>query len=122
MRNHANGKRLSIFIGEFARYHHHSLADAIVERAREEGLSGATVIKGVEGFGPSGHLKTNRLLSSSDNLPILIQIIDDAHRIDTFMPILDRMVKDGLVTVENVEFQVFRDEDPHPLDDDPEGS
>lgn len=118
MRRGTHGKLLSIFIGEYDRYQHHPLADAIVERAREEGLAGATVIRGIEGFGPSGRLKTTRLLSSSDDLPILIQIIDEDHRIERFLPILDRMISQGLVTVEDVELQVFGDHERHPLDDD----
>lgn len=111
------GKRLSIFIGEFDRYKHRPLADAILERAREEGLAGGTVMRGIEGFGPSGQLKTARLLSSSDNLPIVVEIIDEAHRVDAFVPILERMVQDALVTVEDVDVQVHRS-DAHPLDDD----
>jgi PII-like signaling protein len=110
------GKRLTIFIGEYERYRHRPLADAILERAREEGLAGGTVIRAIEGFGPGGHLKTARLLSSSDDLPIVIEIIDEAHRIDTFIPILERMVQTGLVTVENLEVRVHRGE-THPLDD-----
>lgn len=112
------GKRLSIFIGEYDRYHHHSLAEAIIERAREEGLAGATMTRGIEGFGPSGRLKTTRLLSSSDDLPIVIEIIDEAHRIENFVPILDQMIKEGLVTVEDADIHLYRDSEAHPLDDD----
>ena len=118
MTTQSRGKRLSIFIGEYDRYHHHSLADAILEHAREEGLAGATIMRGIEGFGPSGRLKTTRLLSSSDDLPIVIEIIDETHRIETFIPTLDRMIKEGLVIVEDAEIHLYRDEDAHPLDDD----
>jgi PII-like signaling protein len=118
MATHSRGKRLSIFIGEYDRYHHHSLADAILERAREEGLAGATVMRGIEGFGPSGRLKTTRLLSSSDDLPIMIEIVDEDHRIEMFIPILDSMIQEGLVTVEEVDIHLYRDADAHPLDDD----
>ena len=113
------GKRLTIFVGEYDRYHHHPLAQAILERAREEGLAGATMSRGIEGFGPSGRLKTSRFLSSSDDLPIVIDIIDDAHRIETFLPILDAMVTDGLITVEDADIVSYQARDPHPLDDDP---
>lgn len=113
------GKKLSIFIGELDRYHHHPLADAILERAREEGLAGATVSRGIEGFGPSGRLKTTRLLSSSDDLPILIEIIDEPHRIDAFVPLIDDMVKEGLVIVEDIDFRLYRPSDrlDSPLED-----
>lgn len=117
MRKDAKGKRLSIFIGEYDRYRHRPLADAILDRAREEGLAGGTVIRGIEGFGPSGHLKTTRLLSSSDDLPLVIEIVDEAHRIDTFIPILERMIQNGLVTVEELDVQFHRDTESHPLDD-----
>ncbi|HET9076886.1 MAG TPA: DUF190 domain-containing protein [Acidimicrobiales bacterium] len=121
MAEQSQGKRLSIFIGEDARYRHHSLADAILEHAREEGLAGASIFRGIEGFGPSGRLKTTRLLSSSDDLPILIQIVDEAHRIDAFVPILDRMIGEGLVVEEDVDVRLYRRGEAHPLDDEPPG-
>lgn len=102
------GRKLSIFIGELDRYHHHPLADAILERAREAGLAGATVSRGIEGFGPSRRLKTTRLLSSSDDLPIVVEIVDESHRIDAFIPVLDELVTDGLVIVEDVDFRLCR--------------
>ncbi|HVA73783.1 MAG TPA: DUF190 domain-containing protein [Acidimicrobiales bacterium] len=121
MANQSRGKRVSVFIGEYDRYHHNSLADAILERAREEGLAGATIMRGIEGFGPSGRLKTTRMLSSSDDLPIVIQIVDEGHRIDKFVPMLDRMIQEGLVTVEDVDYHIYRDTETHPLDDDSHG-
>jgi PII-like signaling protein len=111
------GRRLSVFIGEYDRYRHRSLAEAILERAREEGLAGATMMRGIEGFGPSGRLKTTRLLSSSDDLPILIEIVDDARRIERFVTILERMIEDGLVVVEDADILLYRDNDARPLDD-----
>ncbi|HWG73644.1 MAG TPA: DUF190 domain-containing protein [Acidimicrobiales bacterium] len=119
MRRHATGKRLTIFVGEYDRYHHRPLAQAILERAREEGLAGATMTRGIEGFGSSGRLKTTRLLSSSDGLPIVIDIVDEAHRIETFLAIVEKMVTNGLVTVEDVDMQVYGGRQAHPLDDDP---
>lgn len=113
------GKRLNIFVGEYDRYRHQGLAQAILERAREEGLAGATMLRGIEGFGPSGRLKTTRLLSSSDDLPIVIHIVDEAGRIDAFVPIVAEMVVDGLVTVEDVTMHAYHSARPHPLDDDP---
>lgn len=113
------GKRLCIFVGEYDRFHHHTLAQAICERAREEGLAGATVMRGIEGFGRSGRIKTTRLLSSSDDLPIVIHIVDDAHRIEKFLPIVEEMNPDGLITVEDVDVRSYGARDSHPLDDDP---
>jgi PII-like signaling protein len=117
MRRDVKGKRLSIYVGEADRYRHRSLADAILDRAREEGLAGGTVIRGIEGFGASGRLKTTRLLSSSDNLPLIVEIVDEAHRIEAFIPILERMLDNGLVTVEEVDVHIHRDQELHPLDD-----
>jgi PII-like signaling protein len=118
MVDEARGKRLTVFVGEYDRYHHHSLADAIVERAREEGLAGVTLMRGIEGFGSGGRLKTSRLLSASDDLPLVIEIIDEAHRIDRFVTVLERMVKDHLVISVNIDLRVVRTPEAHPLDDD----
>jgi len=112
------GKRVCVYISEADRYHHHPLAEAILEAAREEGIAGASAVRGIEGFGPSGRLETTRLLSSSDNLPIVLTFVDEEHRIDRLLPILERMVSAGLITEETVELQVHRDTDAHPLDDD----
>lgn len=119
MRSQSSGKRLTIFVDECDRYHHRPLAQAILERAREEGLAGATMTRAIEGFGSSGRLKTNRFLSSSEDLPIVIDIVDDAHRIETFLPILGAMVTDGLITVRDVDIVAYRAPERHPLDDDP---
>lgn len=108
MATYSPGKRLTVFIGEYDRYHHRPLADAILQRAREEGLAGATLVRGIEGFGGSGRLKTTRLLSSSDDLPIMIEIVDAPERIEAFVPILDGMIKEGLVIVEDAGIHLIR--------------
>ena len=108
------GKRLSVFCGESDRFHHRPLANAIVERAREEGLAGATVLRGIEGFGANSHLHTSRILSLSDDLPILIQIVDREDRIDSFLPLLDEMVREGLVTLDDVDVVFYRGAAPPP--------
>lgn len=113
-----NGKRLSIFVGEYQRYYHQPLAEAILERAREEGLAGGTMARGIEGFGHSGRLKTTRFLSSSDDLPIVIDIVDEAHRVEAFLPILETMLSDGLVVVSEVAILSRKGPHSHPLDDD----
>ena len=95
-------RRLSIFIGETDTFHHHSLATEIVERAHQAGLAGATVLRGVEGFGASNHIHTTRVLSLSDDLPIVVVIVDRAENIDAFLPQLDELVTEGLVVSDDV--------------------
>jgi PII-like signaling protein len=97
-----SARRLTIFVGEGDSYHHHSLATEIVHRAHEAGLAGATVLRGIEGFGASNHLHMTRILSLSNDLPIVVVIIDKAPRIDAFLPQLDELVSEGLVVVEDV--------------------
>lgn len=102
MQGEARGKRLTVFVGEYDRYHHRALGDAILDRAREQGLAGATLIRGIEGFGRSRRLKTTRLLSSSDDLPIVVEIVDLADRIEDFLPTVEEMAQNALVTIEDV--------------------
>lgn len=97
------GKRVTVFVGEYDRLGRRSLVDAIVERARQEGLAGATVLRGIEGFGASASLHTTRLLSASDGLPMVIEIVDTAEHVEAFLPVLDDLIAEGLVTVEDVE-------------------
>src|ERR1044071_1990287 len=93
---------LRIFIGESDRYHHQPLYEAIVLKAREEGLAGATVLRGVMGFGKHSILHTAKILRLSEDLPMVIEIVDSAEKINQFLPVLDEMIKDGLVTLERV--------------------
>jgi uncharacterized protein len=116
VRLEGSGTLLRIFLGESDRWGHRSLAEAIVERAREEGLAGATMLRGIEGFGASGRLHTTRILSLSDDLPILIEIVDREDRIASFLPVIDEMVTEGLVTMENVHVCLYRARRPA-LDD-----
>jgi PII-like signaling protein len=103
MRLRGPARRLTIFIGEADRWHHHSLSTEIVHRARAAGLAGASVFRGIEGFGASSHIHTTRLLSLSEDLPIAVVIVDDADRIATFLPQLDELVNEGLVILDDVE-------------------
>jgi len=96
-------KRLTIFIGESDRHGHTPLATEIVHRAHAAGIAGATVLRGVEGFGASNHLHTTRILSLSNDLPMIVIIIDSAERIDAFLPQLDELITEGLVIVDDVE-------------------
>ena len=96
-------RRLTIFIGEEDRYDHKPLATEIVHRAQQAGLAGATVVRGIEGFGASNHVHTTRILSLSNDLPIVIVIVDDAERVDAFIAELDELVTEGLVIVDDVD-------------------
>ena len=97
-----DGSLLRIFVGESDRHGHHPLYEAIVLKARERGLAGATVLRGVMGFGKHSTLHTAKILRLSEDLPMVIEIVDSAEKINDFLPVLDDMIKDGLVTVERV--------------------
>jgi uncharacterized protein len=104
------GKLLRIFIGESDKYHHKPLYQAIVEMMREEGLAGATVLRGIEGFGAHSRIHSARILSLSEDLPVVIEVVDQAERIEAVIPKLDAMIGDGLVTLERIEVLVYRAE------------
>ena len=97
-----DGSLLRIFIGESDRYGHHPLYEAIVLKARENGLAGATVWRGVMGFGKHSILHTAKILRLSEDLPMVIEIVDGAEKVEAFRPVLEEMIKDGLVTLERV--------------------
>jgi PII-like signaling protein len=96
------GYLLRIFVGESDRHGHRPLYEAIVLKAREAGLAGATVLRGVMGFGKNSVLHTAKILRLSEDLPMLIEIVDSLEKIEAFVPSLDSMIADGLVTIENV--------------------
>jgi PII-like signaling protein len=102
------GKLLRVFIGESDRDGHRPAYQAIVELARREGLAGATVLRGLAGFGRSSRLHTASILRLSEDLPIVIEIVDTAERIDAFLPKLEPLVGGGLVTLERVEVLAYR--------------
>src|SRR5689334_25448876 len=91
---------LRIFIGESDRWQHKPLYEAIVLKAREMHLAGATVLRGSMGFGKSSLLHTAKILRLSLDLPLVIEIVDSEEKITTFLPVLDTMMKGGLVTLE----------------------
>jgi uncharacterized protein len=97
------GLRLTVFIGESDQYHHQPLYSEIVHRAHAAGLSGATALRGFEGFGASNHIHTTRVLSLSQDLPVVVVIIDTDARIRSFLPELEELVSTGLVTLEPIE-------------------
>lgn len=93
---------LRIFIGESDRHGHAPLYEAIVLKAREMHLAGATVLRGPMGFGRSSRLHTTKILRLSEDLPVLIEIVDSEDKINQFLPVLDGMIGSGLVTIEGV--------------------
>jgi len=97
------GERLTIFMGETDQHRHKPLYTEIVHRAHAAGLAGATVVRGLEGYGASRHIHTTRILSLSEDLPVVVIIIDTPERIDAFLPALDELITEGLVVREPVE-------------------
>ncbi len=97
------GKRIRIFVSEGDDWQHKPLYQAILEVARREGVVAATVMRGIEGFGPEHHLTTDRLPDIADNLPLQIEIIERAERIEKLLPLLDLMVQRGIMTISSVE-------------------
>lgn len=94
--------RLSVYVDEDAHVNHRPLYTEIVHRAHAAGLAGATVLRGVEGYGAGSRLHTTRLLSLAEHLPMVIQIVDDADRIEDFLPTLADLAERGIATVESV--------------------
>lgn len=97
-----DGYLVRIFVGESDRDGHHALYESIVLRAREHGLAGATVTRGVMGYGKNSVLHTAKILRLSEDLPMVIEIVDSREKIESFLPLLDNLVKDGLVTLEAI--------------------
>lgn len=95
--------RLTIFVGEDDMWHHKPLHHEIVHRAHTAGLAGATVLRGVEGYGASSRIHTTRLLSLSEDLPVAVIIVDTAERVREFLPQLDELVEEGMVILDEVE-------------------
>lgn len=103
-----DGYLLRILVGESDRHGHHPLYESIVLKAREEGLAGATVFRGVMGFGKNSILHTAKILRLSEDLPMAIEIVDSLKKIEDFLPHLDAMISDGLVTLEKVRVIQYR--------------
>ena len=99
---------LRIFIGESDRWHHKALYEALVLKAREMHMAGATVLRGPIGFGKSSHLHTSKILRLSFDLPLIIEIVDSEKKINAFLSILDEMMGGGLVTLEKVKVIDYR--------------
>jgi uncharacterized protein len=103
-----DGYLLRIFIGESDRHGHYPLYESIVLQAREAGLAGATVLRGVMGFGKHSILHTAKILRLSEDMPMIIEIVDSLDKIEKFLPVLDELITDGLVTIEKVKVIHYR--------------
>jgi|SRR5436190_21853692 len=103
---------LRIFIGESDRHQGHPLHEAIVLKAREHHLAGATVIRGAMGFGKSSRLHTSKILRLSADLPLVIEIVDEKEKIERFLPVIETMMTGGMVTLENISVIHYRGERP----------
>ncbi|MGW3115949.1 DUF190 domain-containing protein [Streptomyces sp. NPDC001107] len=113
-----NALRVTVFIGENDTWHHKPLYSEIVHRAHAAGLAGASVFRGIEGFGASSLIHTSRLLSLSEDLPVAIVIVDTEERVRAFLPQLDELVGEGLVILDDCEVirYVGREDTPDKTD------
>jgi len=103
-----DAKLLRIFIGESDKRDHRPLYEVIVEEARRQGLAGATVLKGFLGFGANSRIHTAKVLRLSEDLPVVVEIVDSEEKIEGFLPFLDQVLKEGLVTVEKAHVICYR--------------
>ncbi len=108
MKIEGQGQLLRIFIGESDRWHGKPLHEAILLKSRETGLAGATVIRGLAGFGAASRIHTASILRLSEDLPVIVEIVDSAERIAAILPELDTMVGEGLITLESVRVIAYR--------------
>lgn len=106
--------RLTIMVGESDQAHHHPIYTEIVHRAHQAGLAGASVFRGIEGYGKSNHIHTTRILSLSDDLPVAVVIVDTDEHIREFLPQLDDLEIEGLVLIEPVEVIRYAGRGPDP--------
>jgi len=102
------GQLLRIFIGESDRWKGKPLYEAIVLKAREMGVAGATMLRGMMGYGAASRIHTAKILRLSEDLPIVIEIVDSAEKIGALLPVMEEMVQEGLITLENVRVLQYR--------------
>lgn len=103
-----DGKLLRVFLGESDKHEGLPLYEWVVRKARERGLAGATVLRGLEGFGAHSRLHTAKILRLSSDLPIVVEIVDTEEKIEGFLPLIDEAISEGLATVEKVEVRFYR--------------
>ena len=102
------GHLLRIFLGESDQHEGRPLYEWLVHRAREAGLAGATVLRGLEGFGAHSRVHTAKVLRLSTDLPVIVEIVDTIEKIEAFLPVVDAAVREGMATVENVDIRFYR--------------
>jgi uncharacterized protein len=102
------GQLLRIFIGESDKWDGKPLYEALVLKAREMGLAGATMLRGLMGYGAASRVHTAKILRLSEDLPIIVEIVDSQEKIASFLPIIDEMIQEGLVTLERVQVILYR--------------
>lgn len=102
------GQLLRVFIGESDRWHGKPLYEAIVLKAREMGIAGATTLRGIMGYGAASRIHTSKILRLSEDLPIVVEIVDSVEKIAALLPTIEKMVQEGLVTLENVRVLQYR--------------
>src|ERR1700735_1330723 len=112
MKSEGTAKLVRIFLGESDRWKGQPLHVAIVEEMRRAGLAGATVFKGIIGFGAHSVVHAARIVDLSSDLPIVIELVDTEEKIEAFLPTLDTMVSEGLVTIETVRVIAYKAGDP----------
>lgn len=103
-----NGTLLRIFIGESDRHQGQPLHQWLVQQAHNQGLAGATVLRGLEGYGARSRLHTARIMRLSSDLPLVVEIVDSREKIEAFLPLVDEGVREGLATLEKVEIRLYR--------------
>jgi len=108
------GQLLRIFIGESDKWNGKPLYEALVLKAREMGLAGATMVRGLMGYGAASRIHTAKILRLSEDLPVIVEIIDSSDKIASFLPVIDEMVQEGLVTLERVQVILYRHNTPAP--------
>ena len=109
---------LRVYLGQHDRHGSHPLYEAIIKEARNRGVAGATVLRGVAGFGADSHMHAEKLLTLSEDLPLIVEIVDKEEKIEAFLPFLDEVVSEGLVTMERVRTVRYR---PEKVEEKPRG-
>jgi PII-like signaling protein len=102
------GQLLRIFIGESDQWEGKPLYEALIYKAREAGLAGATMIRGLMGYGAASRIHTAKILRLSEDLPVIVEIIDSPEKIAAFLPVIDVMIQEGLVTLEKIQVVLYR--------------
>jgi uncharacterized protein len=102
------GQLLRVFVGESDKWEGKPLYEALVLKAREMGLAGATMLRGLMGYGAASRVHTAKILRLSEDLPVIVEIVDSQEKIASFLPVIDEMIQEGLVTLERVQIILYR--------------